>query len=165
MLDRDPFALDDVDPEGGGIEQDVGEVVVEEVDLVDVEDAPVGLGEQSRLECLLALAQRPADVDRARHPVLGRVQRQVDDPPAPPDDGQLGSFRGALGAGAARVQRRAAPRAVGDGLDLGQQRRQAADGGRLRGAARPLDQQASDSGVDGVEQRAPAGGAPARRSR
>ncbi len=83
MLDGDPLPLDDVDAERGGIEQDVGEVVVEEVDLVDVEDAPVRLGEQSRLERLLALAQRPGDVDRARYAVLGRVQRQVDDPPAP----------------------------------------------------------------------------------
>ena len=86
--DRDPLALDDVDPERGGVEQHVREVVVEQVDLVDVEDPAVRLGEQPRLERLLALAQRPRDVDRARDPVLGRVQRQVDDAPAPPDDRQ-----------------------------------------------------------------------------
>ena len=64
-------------------------MVVEEVDLVDVEDAAVRLGEQPRLERPLALAQRPRDVDRARDAVLGRVQRQVDDSPPPPRDRKL----------------------------------------------------------------------------
>ena len=50
MGDRDALALDDVDPERGRVEQDVRQVVVEEVDLVDVEDAAVRLGEQARLE-------------------------------------------------------------------------------------------------------------------
>ncbi len=48
MRDRDALALDDVDAERGRVEQDVGQVVVEEVDLVDVEDAAVRLGEQAR---------------------------------------------------------------------------------------------------------------------
>lgn len=75
MGDGDPLALDDVDPERGRVEKDVRQVVVEQVDLVDVEDAPVRLGEQARLERLDALLERPGEVERARHAVLGRVQR------------------------------------------------------------------------------------------
>ena len=63
--DRDAFALDDVDAERGRVEQDVRQVVVEQVDLVDVEDPAVRLGEQPRLERPLALLQRPGDVDAA----------------------------------------------------------------------------------------------------
>ena len=47
---RDPVALDADRPHGGGVQQQVDEVVVEQVDLVDVQDAAVGAGEQARLE-------------------------------------------------------------------------------------------------------------------
>ena len=47
---RDPFALDPVDAGGGDVEQHVDEVVGEQVDLVDVEHAAVGRGQQAGLE-------------------------------------------------------------------------------------------------------------------
>ncbi len=74
--DRHALALDGVDAQRGGVEQDVREVVVEQVDLVDVEDSAVHLGEQARLERGDALAQRAGDVDRAGDAVVGRVERQ-----------------------------------------------------------------------------------------
>ena len=50
-----------VDAHGGGVEQHVGEVVVEQVDLVHVEDAAVGRGQQARLE------RHPPRAARGRH--------------------------------------------------------------------------------------------------
>ena len=46
MLHRHAVALDVADPEGGRVEQQVDEVVVQQVDLVDVQDAPVRAGQQ-----------------------------------------------------------------------------------------------------------------------
>ena len=50
MHDGDGVALDARDARGGGVEQRVDEVVGQQVDLVDVEDALVGAREQARLE-------------------------------------------------------------------------------------------------------------------
>ena len=119
MGDRHALALDDVDPERRGVEQHVDEVVVEQVDLVDVEDPAVRLGEQARLERLLALAQRLRDVDRPRDPVLGRVERQVDDPPLPGDDRQARTRGTALPARRTRLRRVAAEGTIGDDVDRG----------------------------------------------
>ena len=84
MRDGDALALDHVHAERGRVEEDVADVVVEEVDLVDVEDSPVGLGEEPRLEGHHALSQGTGDVDGAGDAVLGGVEREVDDPHAPP---------------------------------------------------------------------------------
>jgi hypothetical protein len=46
VLHRDPLPLDVRPAERRRVEQQVDEVVVQEVDLVDVEDAAVGGGEQ-----------------------------------------------------------------------------------------------------------------------
>jgi hypothetical protein len=81
VLDRDALALDGVDPERRRVEEHVGQVVVEQVDLVHVEDAAVRLREQPRLERLLAGPKGARDVDRAGETILRRVQRQVDDAP------------------------------------------------------------------------------------
>ncbi len=50
MAERQALALDVVDPHRGGVEQQVDEVVAQQVNLVDVKDAPVRRGEQARLE-------------------------------------------------------------------------------------------------------------------
>ena len=83
MRDGDALALDDVDAERGRVEEHVAEMVVEEVDLVDVEDAPVRLREEPRLERHRSLSQRAGDVDGAGDAVLGRVERKVDHAHAP----------------------------------------------------------------------------------
>ena len=82
-VDRHPLALDDVLAHRGGVEQDVAQVVVEQVDLVDVEDPAVGLRQQARLERLDAVRQRARHVDRPGDAILGGVERQRHDPPAP----------------------------------------------------------------------------------
>ena len=75
---RDSVALDARDARGRRVEQRVDEVVGQQVDLVDVEDAPVGAGEQAGLEGLLAV-QRAAEVERADEPVEARAERQLDE--------------------------------------------------------------------------------------
>ena len=75
----DAVALDEVLAGDGDVEQDVDEVVGEEVDLVDVQHAAVGRGEQAGPERQLAAGQRGRDVERAEQPVLGRAERQLDE--------------------------------------------------------------------------------------
>src|SRR5207253_2308781 len=124
----------------------------EEVDLVDVEDAAVRLGEQARLERLLALPQRARDVDRPGDAILGRVQRQVDDAATATGDRQLLTARAARGTHIGRI---AGKRTVGDDVDLRQQLRQPPHGRRLPGPGWADDQHAADRRVHGVEQERP----------
>jgi hypothetical protein len=152
MRDRDPLPLDDVDSERRCVEQDVREVVVEEVDLVDVEDAPVRLGEETRLERPLPVLQGAGDVDAARDSVLGCVQRQVDDAATAADDRQLVT-RARTARGTRGLLGVARERTVGDDGDLREELSEAANRGRLARAARPLDQDAADRGIERVEQK------------
>ncbi len=55
-------------------------MVVEEVDLVDVQDVAVGLGQDAWFEPPGPGSQRRLDVDGADDAVLGGVDRQLDDP-------------------------------------------------------------------------------------
>jgi hypothetical protein len=75
---RQPLALDHVLPRGGHVEEEVDEVVLEQVDLVHVEEAAVGAGEEPRLVDLLAVAEGALEVERADQPVLGGAEREVD---------------------------------------------------------------------------------------
>ena len=70
MGERDTLSLDYVHAHGGGVEQDVHQVVVQEVHLIDVQNVAVRLGEDARLEAPGAGAQRGFDVDGPNHPVL-----------------------------------------------------------------------------------------------
>ena len=151
MRDRHALALDRVDAHRGGIEQDVGEVVVQQVDLVDVEDAAIGGCQQAGLERHRALAQRARDVDRARDAILGGVQREIDDPPRAARDGQLAAAR-AHGALPRRRRRSAREGTARHDLDLSQQRSEAAHRRRLGRAARPLHEHPADRGRDGRQQ-------------
>ena len=76
---RHPVALDVRPAHGGGVEEGVDEMVVQEVDLVDVEHAAMGLREQTGLVGTDALGQRALEVERADEPVLGRPDRQLDE--------------------------------------------------------------------------------------
>ncbi len=68
-------------------------MVVEEVDLVDVEDVAVGLGEHAGFEAPAAFFQRRFQVDGADDPVFGGVDGQLDDAHAAGGDGQLAGAR------------------------------------------------------------------------
>ena len=156
VRERDALALDDVDAHRRGVEQRVDEVVVEQVDLVDVEDAAVRVGEQTRLEAALAVLERVLEVERADEPVLGGGDGQLDEARAPRarGSGRPSPWRlAALGAPRApRVGGIAAEAASLDDVDLGQQARERADGGGLRGALLAPDEDAADAGIDRVEE-------------
>ena len=154
MGERDALALDDVPPHRGGVEEHVDDVIVEEVDLVDVEDASIRIGEQPRLEAALAVLDRRLGVDRADDPILGAVHRKLDDPDPPALDGRGASRRSPGPAVVAPVRRGrgvAAEPASRDHLDLGKQPGERAHGRRLRGAALAANQDAADRRVDRVE--------------
>jgi hypothetical protein len=100
--DRDAVALDGRAPHRGGVEEQVDEVVVEQVDLVDVEEAAVGLGEQAGLVLRATLRQCALEVQRAEDPVLGGADGQLDEADRTGLGGCVGGVRAAVG-----VRRRA----------------------------------------------------------
>src|SRR5205823_8173632 len=71
VLGGEAVPLDAVDSEGGGVDEDVDEMVGQQVDLVDVEDTAVGGGQQPRPQPGAALEEGPLQVEGADDPVLG----------------------------------------------------------------------------------------------
>jgi hypothetical protein len=154
MHHRHSLSLHGVDAHGGGVEEDVDEVVVEEVDLVDVEDVAIGVGEDPRLEAAQPLPDGALDVDGPHHPVLGGVDGELDDAHGPGAGGQ--ALTAQLASPALVAEEVAALRAAGeaavlDDRDLGKEGGQGADRGGLGGAPLAADEHATDRRVDGVE--------------
>src|SRR5438309_7555626 len=152
--DRNPLALDHVDPHGRGIEQDVDQMVVEQVDLVDIQNVAVRLRQHARLEAALAALDGGLDVDRAHHPVLRGIDRQLNDshPPAPP--GQRLTARDsvlAIGAEGLRRVRVASVGAVGNHRELRKQSSERAYRRRFPGALLAADQDAANRRMDSVQ--------------
>jgi len=59
----DTLALDGVDAHGCGIEENIDQMVVEEVDFVDVQQPAVGLGQQAGLVATMPLGQCMFEVE------------------------------------------------------------------------------------------------------
>ena len=78
MADAQPLALHHVLARGGDVEQQIDQMILQQVHLVDVEEAAMGAGQQAGLERLDPVGQRPLQVERADHAVLGGAERQVD---------------------------------------------------------------------------------------
>ena len=116
VLDRDAVTLHRREPHGGGVEQQVDEVVVEQVDLVDVEDAAVRPRQQPGLVRGDALAERLLQVQRTENPVLGGADRQLDEADRPALGGRIGGERAVGGerVGLVRIGREPV---AGDDLD------------------------------------------------
>jgi hypothetical protein len=62
---------------GRRIEQQVDEMIMEQVDFVDVEDAAVGGGEQTGLVGHVPGAERLLQIEGTDHPILARTDRQL----------------------------------------------------------------------------------------
>ena len=75
----DALALDDVDAHGGRVEQQVHDVIVQQVDFVNIQQAAVGGGQHARLEVALAFLDGFLDIQRTDHAVFGGADRQVDE--------------------------------------------------------------------------------------
>ena len=154
VRERDALALHGIPAHRGCVEKHIDDVVVEQIDLVDVEDAAVGVGEEPRLEATLAELDRRLRVDGPDHSILGRVDRQFDHPRAPALDGVSHPGLGAVATVVAprcRGVRIASIPASDDHIDVGEQPSQRADRCRLGGASLAADEHAADPRVDGVE--------------
>ena len=110
-----PVPLHVAGAQRGGVQQQVHQVVVQQVDLVHVQHAPVRGGQQPRLVRLDALGQRPLDVQGADQPVLGGADRQLDQPRGTGDRRRSGFVR-AVRAGRVGRGRVAGEPAPGDDL-------------------------------------------------
>jgi len=133
-------------------------MVIQQVDLVDVQYAPVGLGEQAGLERLNALGERLLDVDGATDAVLGGAEGQV-------DHGDLGGGDREAGVPTQHpladlrphhlwVVRVGVEGVADDDADVREQVDEGAHGGGLARAPVAHDHHAADLGVDDVEQQA-----------
>ena len=144
------FALDQVFARCGHVNQQVDQVVVQQVDLVDVQKAPVCLCQQAGRELLDALGQGLFQVQRTNHAVFGGAQRQVHHGHRLALHHRFGfgifglTHRTGLG-GLARV---AAVGTAFDHLDGGQQVGQRAHRRGFAGATVTQHQHATDGGVD-----------------
>ena len=144
---RDGVALDVADPHRGGVEEDVDEMVGQQVDLVDVQDAAMRARQQAGFEGPFA-CQRAPEVQRADEPVDRRADRQLHQ--------RRGPWRDLDRAVHATVGREVAG-SEAEGLVDGrrhrrEQRRQRAHGGRLRRPALAAHEHAADLRADGVDE-------------
>ncbi len=154
VRERHPLPLDRVHAHRGGVQQHVHDVVVEKIDLVDVKNVAIGLGEDPWFKAPGAGAQRGLDVDRADDAILGGVDRQLDDAhPALVRRQHAGvvETNPALGAKGLAVVWIAPEMAAFDHVVLRQQPGKRPHGGRLASALLAADEHPADRGHDGVE--------------
>ena len=147
VLDRDAVALDGRAAHRGGVEQQVDEVVVQQVDLVDVEDPAVRLGQQAGLVLRLALATARARGAASRAPGP-RWRRRAARPAAPAASRRRrrrANGRRATGAGSRGSLENRSPATTSIG---GSTRGQGAHDRRLRGALLAAHEHAADLGGD-----------------
>jgi len=139
MGEAHAVALDAVVPVGGGVQQHVYEVVVQQVHLVDVEDPAVGSREEAGVELVVA-GQRVGHRQRPEDALAGGPERERHQ-----RDGSLRDRRvrplSTVVTLPVGVTRRTAERAVRDGALGPQQVTQRPDGGRLGGPLLATDQQ------------------------
>ena len=148
--DGDTLALDGVPPARGGVQHHVHERVVQEVHLVDVEQAAVGASQEAGVVRLDALRESLLDVDGTADPVLGGAEGNL-------HHGNLHLSRGEGAAGLELLQRLGAHelgigrgRVEGvalDDVDLGEEIGEGANGDGLAGAAVAHDEAATDAGI------------------
>ena len=151
VLDRDAVPLDGRAAHRGGVEQQVDEVVVQQVDLVDVEDPAVRARRAGRARTPPCPRPAPARGAASRAPGP-RWRRRAARPggPAgsrsrrPPANGPSGRERRRVARGRRRTGRRRP-------LDRRQHGGQRPDDRGLRGALLAADQHAADVGRDGGE--------------
>ena len=155
VADGDTLAFHVVASHGGGVEEDIDQMVVEEVNLVDIEDSPVGGGDQAGLETLGAGLDGGLDIQGTDQAVLGGADGKVNDADLMVGGlGHSGLSVTVLAEALAEV-RWAAIGATLDHGNLGKEGGEGADGGGLGGAFFTSDKDAADLRVDGIEQEGP----------
>ena len=91
--DRYTVALHGDGPHGGRVQQQVDQVVVQEVHFVDVQNAAMRPGQQTRLEVHGAVAQRLLKIDRTCHAVFRGADGKLDQSYGPGLHGRVGTER------------------------------------------------------------------------
>jgi len=71
MSKRDALPLDGIHTHGCRIQQYIHDVIVEQVDLVNVEQAAIGCCQHARFETPFPFLDRLLNIQRAYYPVLG----------------------------------------------------------------------------------------------
>jgi hypothetical protein len=151
----DPFALDDVLAGGGNVEEEIDEVVLEEIDLVYIEVAAMGAGEEPGFVGLLAAGEGALEVEGADDAILGCTEREIDDGDADFVGAELlaGLFAGeAVVASAGAGVGVAAVPAAADDVHQWKERREGADRRGFGGPSMAEDKDPTDGGVNGGEE-------------
>jgi len=148
------FSFNHIDSGGCGVQQHVHQMIVQQVDLVHVENAPVGGCQKPGFEFAGSGFQSVFHMQGAHQPVFGCAQRKFHH-----GHGAKSGFKffSGLESGKAilihvfRVGRRTVIRTAGNDLYSGKDLRQGADGGRFCRSLMAGDQNTADGWIDGIE--------------
>jgi len=129
-------------------------MIIQQVDFIHVQDAPVSRCQHTRLEVFFTLLDGFLDIQRADHPVFGGADRQIDKA----GTAALGlKFFTPFGPGADFI--RPGIRALGiitirgadDYFNIRQEGSQRTSRGGFTGAAFATNEHTADAGINGVE--------------
>ncbi|GBD09941.1 hypothetical protein HRbin22_02203 [Candidatus Thermoflexus japonica] len=154
MLEGDPLPLHHIHPHRRCVQQHIHDVIVEQIHLIHIQEAPVGHRQNPRLKPALPFLDRPLDVQGAHHTVLRGAHRQIHKTgPAPGHREGLATGGPLLAEGApgGRLMGIAGEGAIGHHIDFGEKGRQGAGGRGLGGAPFPADQHPADLRVNRAE--------------
>jgi len=73
------FPFHGVHPHSRRIEEQIHDVIFQQVHLIDVEEVPVGVGQDTRFKSFFAFLQGVLDIEGAHQPVLGDPEGELDD--------------------------------------------------------------------------------------
>ena len=155
MAYRNALPLHVVASHSRGVQQHVNQVIIEQIYLVNVEDAPVSGGNQARLKALAAGLDGLLNVQGTDQPVFAGAHRQVNDTHLVADRRII---VGARFAPLAQTLPRLRGATIGAALKhgyLGQQGGKRTDGGGLGRAFLAPDKNTANLGIDGVEKQRP----------
>jgi len=158
VAETDAFALDHIDAHRGGVEQQVNDVVIKQVDLIHVQQPAIRRSQHARLEVPLAVLDGLLDVQRAHDSVFRRADGQVDEAGAPGCHGQrlaAGQPVAAVVAEGVLAVRLAREGTVRHHLNLGQQGCQGPRGGGFGRAALAANEHPADAAADGIQDEGP----------
>ncbi len=79
MTKADPFPLHHIDAHGGRVQQQVDHMVVEQVDLINVQQAAVGCRQDARFEMLFSRLDRPFYIQCSNDPIFCGAYGEIDE--------------------------------------------------------------------------------------
>ncbi len=150
----DAFAFDHVNAHRSRVQQQVHHMVVQQVDLINVQDAPVSRSQHARLKMTLTLLDGFFDVQRTDHTIFCRAHWQVDKAHLAAVYGQLFAPLGPRAhfvRPGGRLLRVVIKRGVGNHIHFGQQNSQRAGRSGFAGAAFAANKHAADTHINRVE--------------